>query len=235
MNFYEAKLRVAWGPGSGQVRPLILWAVGALVATASLVAALMPAMACAKSVSPLIPLLSKPGEIGGFEPGKPQVFRAVIAVRNASGSRPTAAELRRYEREGFVEAAIVRLHGKAESAAMGVSSVFEFESPLDARAEMKAKLKEDFDPAALRKEGILDYFTLRHFNVPGVAGAVAYALVSNKAAEKVGSEAGVAKGLFVVGNCLIAVGVAKFKSSDVFEPVITGAQAIFDRSGGICP
>lgn len=100
---------------------------------------------------------------------------------------------------------------------------------------MKAELKEEIDPAALRKEEILDYLVLRHFKVPGVPTAVAFAFVSNRAAQRAGLESGVAKGLFVEGNCLFAVGDARFKSNEVVEPVISGVQAIFNRSGGICP
>jgi hypothetical protein len=196
-------------------------------------AAPMPANGA--DASPLVSFLLKPGEMSGFTPGKPRVFRTVAAVETASGEKPTELKTKRYEAEGFVEAAIVRMHSNAEPSAKGISSVFEFETPMDARAEMKAELKEEIDPAALRKEGILDYLVLRHFKVPGVSGAVAYAFVSNRAAERTGLESGVAKGLFVEGNCLFAVGVGRFKSNEVIEPVISGMQAIFNRSGGICP
>lgn len=209
--------------------------LAACTAALLLMAAVAPMPAKAVDASPLVALLLKPGEMSGFVSGKPRVFRTVREVEMASGERPTEPVTKRYEAEGFVEAATVRMHSTAEPVAKGVSSVFEFETPLDARAEMKAELKEEIDPAALRKDGILDYFVLRHFKVPGVAGAVAFAFLSNKAAETVGSDAGVAKGLFVVGNCLIAVGAAKFKSNDVVEPVIRGVQAISRRSAGICP
>jgi hypothetical protein len=208
----------------------------AIFAAMSLLVALAaPAPANAADISPLVDFLLKPGEMSGFTPGKPRVFRTVSAIEAASGEKPTEAEIKRYEAEGFVEAATVRMHSNAEPAARGISSVFEFETPIDARAEMKAELKEEIDPAVLRKEGILDYLVLRHFKIPGVPRAVAFAFVSNRAAERAGLESGVAKGLFVEGNCLFAVGVARFKSNEVVEPVISGVQAIFNRSGGICP
>jgi hypothetical protein len=173
-----------------------------------------PVSANAVDASPLVDFLLKPREMTGFTPGKPRVFRTVAAIETASGEKPTELKTKRYEAEGFV---------------------FEFETPIDARAEMKAELKEEIDPAALRKEGILDYLDLRHFKVPGVPKAVAFAFVSNRAAERAGLESGVAKGLFVEGNCLIAVAVARFNSNEVVEPVISGTQAISSRSGGVCP
>jgi hypothetical protein len=200
-----------------------------------LVALAAPAPANAADAPPLVAFLLKPGEMSGFTPGKPRVFRTVAAVETASGEKPTVLETKRYEGEGFVEAATVRMHSKAEPAAKGISSVFEFETPIGARAEMKAELKEEIDPAALRKEGILDYFVLRHFMVPGVPRAVTFAFLPNRATERAGLESGVAKGLFVEGSCLFAVGAARFKSNEVVEPVISGVQAIFNRSGGICP
>jgi len=200
-----------------------------------LLALAAPVSANAADASPLISFLLKPGEMSGFTPGKPRVFRTVAAIETASGEKPTKLEIKRYEAEGFVEAATVRMHSNAEPAARGISSVFEFETPMDAMAEMKAELKEEIDPAALRKKGILDLFVLRRFEVPGVPRAVAFALLSNRAAKRAGFESGVAKGLFVEGNCLLAVGVVRFKSKEVVKPVVSGAQAIFNRSGGICP
>jgi hypothetical protein len=194
-----------------------------------------PVPANAADASPLVAFLLKSGEMSGFMPGKPRVFRAVAEVETASGEKPTELETKRYEGEGFVEAATVRMHSNAEPVAKGISSIFEFETPMDARAEMKAELKEEIDPAALRKDGILDYLVLRHFKVPGVLGAVGFAFVSNRAAERAGLESGVAKGLFVEGDCLLAVGDGQFKSDEVVEPVISGVQAIFSRTGGICP
>jgi len=210
-------------------------ALATFAAMLLLVALATPMPATAAGASPLVSFLLKPGEMSGFTPGKPRVFRTVAAIETASGEKPTELKTKRYEAEGFVEAATVRMHSNVEPAARGISSVFEFETPIDARAEMKAELKEEIDPAALRKEGILDYLVLRHFKVPGVPRAVGYAFVSNGAAERAGLESGVAKALFVEGNCLFAVGIGRFKSNEVVEPVISGVQAIFNRSGGICP
>lgn len=219
----------------GRIRRPPRQAFGIFAAMLLLVAFAAPVRAYAADASPLVDFLLKPGEMSGFTPGKPRVFRTVSAVETASGEKPTELETKRYEAEGFVEAATVRMHSNTERGAKGISSIFEFETPRDARAEMKAELKEEIDPAALRKEGVLDYLVLRHFKVPGVPRAVAFAFVSNRAAELAGLESGVAKGLFVEGNCLLAVGAAKFTSNKVVEPVISGVQAIFNRSGGICP
>ena len=210
-------------------------ALATFTAVLLLVASATAVPANAADASLLVAFLLKPGDMSGFTPGKPRVFRTVAAVETASGEKPTESEIKRYEAEGFVEAATVRIHSNAEPVARGISSVFEFESPMDARAEMKAELKEEVDPAALRKKGVSDYFVLKHFKVPRVPEAVAFAFVSNSAAERVGVESGVAKGLFVEGNCLFAVGVARFKNNEVVEPVISGVQAISNRSGGICP
>jgi hypothetical protein len=200
-----------------------------------LVALAATASASTADVSPLAGLLLEPGEMSGFIPGKPQVFRAVASIEAPSGEEPGKPEIERYEAEGFVEAATVRMHSSAEPGAKGLSSVFEFETPLGAKAEMKAELKEEFDPVALRREGILDYLVLRRFRVPGVSGAIAFAFLPNRTAERAGLESGVAKGFFVDGNCLFAVGAARFKSSEVIEPVVSGVQALSRRSGGNCP
>lgn len=207
----------------------------AAIAMLLLVALAAPVPANAADASPLIAFLLRPGEMSGFTPGKPRVFRSVAAVETTAGEKLTESVTKRYEAEGFVEAATVRMHSNAEPVAKGISSVFEFETPIDARAEMKAELKEEIGPAALRKEGILDYLVLRHLKVPGVPRAVAFAFVSNGSANRLGLESGVAKGLFVEGNCLFAVGDGRFNSNEVVEPVISGVQAIFNRSGGICP
>ncbi len=219
----------------GRIRRPPRQALASFTAMLLLAALAAPVPASAADSSPLLAFLLKSGDMRGFTAGKPRVFRTVAAVETASGEKPTESETKRYEAEGFVEAATVRMHSNAEPAAKGISSVFEFESPIGARAEMKAQLKEEMDPEALRKEGILDYLVLRRFKVPRVPGAVAFALVSNRTAERAGLESGVAKGLFVEGSCLFAVGVARFKSSEVVEPVVSGVQAIFNRSGGICP
>lgn len=219
----------------GRIRRSPRQALATSTAMLLLVTLAAPVSANAADASPLVAFLLKPGDMSGFTPGKPRVFRTVAAVETASGEKPTELEIKRYEAEGFVEAATVRIHSNAEPAARGISSVFEFESPIGARAEMKAELKEEIDSAALRKKVISDYFVVRHFKVPGVPRAVAFAFVSNRKAERLGVESGVAKGLFVEGNCLFAVGVARFKSNEVVEPVVGGVQAIFNRSGGICP
>jgi hypothetical protein len=226
----EARVRLV-----GRIRRPPRQALATFGAMVLLVALAAPVLVNAADTSPLVAFLLKPGELSGFTPGKPRVFRTVAAIETASGEKPTELVTMRYEAEGFVEAATVRMHSNAEPAAKGISSVFEFETPLDARAEMKAELKEEINPAALRKEGILDYLTLKQFKVPGVPRAVAFAFVSNRTAERAGLESGVAKGFFVEGNCLFAVGVGKFTSDEVVEPVISGVQAIFTRSGGICP
>jgi hypothetical protein len=205
-----------------------------VLAATLLVAVVVPVVANASDVSSVIPFLLKSGEMGGFEPGKAQVFRTVSAVRSAAGERPSKPQVRRYEAEGFVEAAIVRIHGQAEPAARGISSVFGFETPTGAEAEMRAELKEEFDLEAPQPGGI-NVLTPRRFEIPGVPKSVAFAFVTNKAAARLGVESGTAKGLFIEGNCLLAVGIFRPMSKEVTEPVVNGVQAIFSRTGGICP
>lgn len=209
--------------------------VQVLTVTTLLAVLVAPVAANARYASPVAPFLVKSGEVRGFDLGRPQVFRTVSAVRDAAGGRPTRSEIRRYETEGFIEAAIVRLHDRAERAAKGVSSVFEFETPTGAKAEMKAKLEEEFDPAALRSKEFSRYFTSRRFTVPGVPGAAAFAYVTNRAAAKVGVESGTAGGLIVEGNCLLSVGIFRPGSKEVSELVISGLQAISGRTPGSCP
>lgn len=206
-----------------------------LSAMTLLAAVVTPAVANASGASPVIHFLLKSGDARGFVSGKTQVFRTVAAVRTAAGKSPSKSEIRRLELEGFIEAAIVRLHDRTEPPAEGVSSVFEFETEAGARAEMDAELKDELHPRALRREGSLKYFTLRHFKVPGVPKAVGFALVSNRAAAKVGRESGIAKGLFIEGSCLFAVGVYRPMSKEVAEPVISGVQAIARRTDDSCP
>jgi hypothetical protein len=206
-----------------------------LAATTVLAVLVTPIVPNANADSPVVSFLLKSGEVRGIVPRKAQVFRTVSAVRNSAGERPARPEIGRYEEEGFVAAAIVRLHDRTEPAAKGISSVFEFEAAAGARAEMEAELKDELDPRALGKEGILKYFTLRHFKVPEVPKAVGFAFVSNKGAAEVGRESGIAKGLFIEGNCLFAVGIFQPMSKEVTEPVVNGIQAVFRRTGGICP
>jgi hypothetical protein len=172
--------------------------------------------------------------MAGFRPGKAQVFRTVSAVRKGSGESLSKREIRRYEVEGFVEAAVVRIHDQAEPAVRAISSVFEFESPTGANAEMTAELKEELD-SEVPQTGGFHFFTLRRFKVPGVPKAVAFAFVSNKAAARLGFESGIAKGLFIEGDCLLSVGIFRPTSKEVIEPVISGVQAISGRTDGICP
>jgi|GEM_PF-3925618 len=203
---------------------MILAVATLLAATATVV------VPTADAGAAVVSFLLKPGDVAGIAPGMAQVFRTASAVRNAAGERPAKSEIERYEAEGFVEAAIVRLHDPAEGAAKGLSSVFEFETVAGAKAEMQVELKEELDPRAMRKEGILRFLTLRHVKVPGVPTAVAFAFTSNAAAAKLGLESGIAKGLFIDGSCLVAVGIFRPTSKEVIEPVRSGVQAISERT-----
>lgn len=208
--------------------------VTVIIATA-LAAVMTPVVANARNVSPITPFLLKAGEVRGITPGKVQVFRAASAVRNGAGEIRTEPEIRRYETEGFVEAALVRIHDLAEPMARGVSTVFEFKTSAGAQAEMHVELKEELDPDVLRREGVFKYLALRHFKAPGVPEVRAYAFVTNRAAEKLGLESGIAHGLFVQGTCLFSIGILRPASNYVIEPVRTGIQAIAGRVDGTCP
>jgi hypothetical protein len=210
------------------------WALRAVAATLLVLAAVTPTAAKATYVSTLVPFLLKQGEMGRFLPGKTQVFRTVTAVRNAAGESPARSQVQRYETEGFAEGAMVRIHNRREPAAQGVSSVFAFETANDAKAEMKAALAEQLEPVSLREPG-LPYFHLRRFKVPGVPAAVAFELVTSKAADKLGVESGIAKAIFTERSCLFEVGVLRPGSKEVAEPVSSGVQAISERVGGACP
>ena len=206
--------------------------VGTFAFVLLLAVAVMPVAANATGRSPLAPFLLKAGEVGGFEPGNAQVFRSVGAVREGSGARPATPTIRRYEAEGLLEAAIVRIHDRAEAAAEGISSVFEFEAPAGAKAEMKAEkeaLRNDLNPAGS------EYVVLRQFRVPWVTSAAGFALLPNREALRLGAESGIAKGLSVEGSCLITVGILRPWSKEVIEPVRSGMQAISARTGSVCP
>jgi hypothetical protein len=211
------------------------WALTTFIVAMSLVAAVTPATARTPVESSLASFLLKPGDMSGFEPGAPQVFRTAAAVRKVSGESPAKPLIRRYETEGFIEAAILRINGRAERAAEGASSVFEFATPADAVNEMKAELKEELDPKTLRAERILTFLALKHFKVPAVPSAVGYAFVPNKAAKEIGAESGIAKVSLVEGNCLLTIGILRLKSSDVIEPLSSGVRAIHERTNNICP
>lgn len=211
------------------------WTAELLAAAALLMGLIAPAAASAGVFSSVVPFLLKPGDVPGVVPGKAQVFTTASGVRNVAGERPTKLESERLQEEGFVEAAIVRLHDRTEPAAKGVSSVIEFETTAGASSEMKVELKEEIDRRALREEGILDYWTLRRIKVPGVPDAVAYAFKTNKTGNKLGIESGIAKGLFIEGNCMMTVGIYRPASKKVTEPVISAVQAISTRTAGACP
>jgi hypothetical protein len=213
---------------------LYRWTAAMLAAMTLLAAVVMPLAANARAVSPVVSFLLKPRDVRGIVPGRAQVFRTVSAVRNGAGERPAKPQVRRYEAEGFVGAAIVRIHDQAEPSARGISSVFEFETPTGAEAEMKAELKEELDLEAPRTGGF-HFLTLRRFKVPGVRKAAAYAFVSNKAAARLGFETGIGKGLFIEGNCLLSIGIYRPTSKEVTKPVITGVQAISGRAASGCP
>jgi hypothetical protein len=212
-------------------------ALSILVVAFALMAATAPVAASAPDASSAAAFLLKPGEMGQFTPGRPQVFRTAAALERASEDSPKQVRLRirRYKAEGFVQGATVRLHDKADPSAKGISSVSEFETPTGAKVEMRAELKEELDLRTLRKKGGLKYLRLRHFRVPGVPNAVAFAFLSDRAAGRLGLEAGFAKGMFVEGSCLLAVGDGSLTSNEVTEPVIDGVQAISERTAGNCP
>jgi hypothetical protein len=89
------------------------------------------------------------GEMSGFESGKAQVFRTAAAVKEGSGEHLRKREVRRLEEEGFVEAALVRVHDRAEPSAKVDSGVLELGTAADAEAEMRAEFKEEFDLTSL--------------------------------------------------------------------------------------
>jgi hypothetical protein len=231
----EKSLRATEWSSASYRRSSYRRSVGTVAATVLLLAALIPTAADASDTSSVTPFLLRPGETGGFEPGKVQIFRTVSEVRNAAGESPSKSQVRRYETEGFVEAAIVRIHDQAEPAARGISTVFAFKTPADARAEMKAEREEDLGPAAIRADGVGRYFILRHFKVPGVPNAVAFVFLPSRASTLLGVESGIAKGIFVEGSCLIGVAVFRPASTEVADPVSNGVQAIAGRIGDACP
>lgn len=217
----------------GRIFSRDLRTVGTVSATSLLVALGVAGLANAKPTSPVVYFLLKPGEVSGIDPGKAQIFRTASAVRTGAGESPSKAEVMRYESEGFVEAAIARIHDRVEPTARGISSVFVFDTPSGAREELKAEVKNAFSPQAPGIGGNR-YFVQRRFKVPEVPGAVGFAVVSNAAARKLGVEAGVAKGLFIEGSCLISVGLFRPTSNDVTRPTVSGIQAISERTG-TCP
>jgi hypothetical protein len=201
-----------------------------------LVAAGAAPVAAAVGIAPLTSFLVKSGDIRGFGVAKARVFRTAESVRSASGENLPRSEIRRFEDEGFAEAAIVRLYGRAEPMAKGVSSAFQFETAGGARAEMNAELDKDFGPHGRPAEGEgSQFFTRRRFSVPGVPEAVAFAFMPNQAAEMIGVRAGVAKGMFVAGGCLISVGIVRPTSKDITGPVIRGIQSISRRTASCLP
>ena len=159
-------------------------AVTILAATTLLVVMGEAAVTYAKDAPPISSFLLKRGEAPGITPGKAQIFRTVTAVRNGAGEGPTLADIRRYEAEGFVEAAMVRLHIQHEPAAKGISSVFDFETAAGAKAEMRSELKEEFNRGAASPK----YLVLRRFKVPGVREAVVSEYVTSEAASSIGLE-----------------------------------------------
>ena len=230
----KVAVKESWSKVRERIFNAVLRKMRVLAVTTLLVAVGTPIAANARALSPVVPLLLKSGEVIGIKSGKCQIFQTAAAVRNGAGEVPTEAAIKRYEAEGLVEAAIVRLHDRAEPTAKGISSVFSFETPSGAKSEMKAELNEDPGPQALRIEGNR-YLVQRHFTVPGVRGAGGIAVVSSDAARKLGLEFGVAKGLFIEGSCLVAIGIFRPTSNDVTRLVVNGIQAVSERTGDSCP
>jgi len=198
------------------------------------VAAVTPAAAGATGASPLLPLLLKSGDVSGLGPGKAQVFRTAAAVKEGSGERLPKRDVRRLEENGFVEGATTHIHVRSEPSALGFSSVAEFETPAGAEAEMKARFKEVLDPAELRKEGLLDFLTLKHFKVPGVPTTLAFAFLTKRVAAELGLEMGIANGFFVEGRCLLTEALFRQESVDVIDPVRGAIQALAERAEVAC-
>jgi len=223
------------GQGESKRRCAAVYAVRvvAIAASMSLVASASPVVSNVAAASPLTAFLLQPGEMGGFLPGRAQVFRTVAAVRSEFGSKPTGREIKRYESEGLVEAAAVRSHDRAEPAAKGASSVFEFSTPGAATAEMAAEIREALDPDALNTVGG-EYIILRRFHVSGVPGGAAFEFVTNASAAELGVESGTGRGMFVDGNCLFAVAVFRPASTEVRALIVTALQAISSRTRDTC-
>jgi hypothetical protein len=212
------------------------WPVAAFLVVLGLllVAQLISVASSGATNSLLVRFLVKPGDMKGFRPGKPQVFPSIPELTNPSGEHPSSGEIERYETEGLVEAATVRIHGRAESVAKGDSWVFRFIGTSGPMEEMKAELKKDLEPKALRTE-VKPYFSVRHLRVPGVASAAAFAFISNKASDALGVESGIAKGLVVEGNCLLELDLYRPLSKEVIRPIISAVQAVSRRAVATCP
>jgi hypothetical protein len=208
--------------------------VTAVVAAVLFIGLGHPIASNAADASPLTSFLLKPGEIGGFVPGKARVYRTASAIRSAYGKRPTKSEIRRFETEGFVEAATVRIHDRLEKSAEGFSSVAEFQTRTGAGEELKAEMKAQLN-SKVRNTARGQYFVQRHFSVPGVSRVFGVVLQTNEMAAQLGIESAIANALFVEGNCLFAVAVYRPASKEVVASVITGIQAISRRSEGECP
>jgi hypothetical protein len=198
-----------------------------------------PALVNADEVMSLTAYLLKPGEMTGFTPGDARVYRSATAFEKNLGDKPKQSRLKigRYEDEGFVEAARVRMHSWADQTASGISNAMRFGTPIGANAEMKAQWQEALDRGrgAVRGAGSSSYLILRRFRIPGVPGAAAFAVTSNRAADRLGVESGVAEGIFAEGSCVLSVANVSLSAKNVIQPVISGIQAIHKRTGGDCP
>lgn len=193
-----------------------------------MLAAFTSGVSNAAYLAPLQTGLLKPGDMVDFAPGRPQTFRTPAEVRNGSGEplpRPTVARL---ESEGFAEAALARIHGRAERSSKGVSKVFRFESPAGAFNEMHIEAEQQFTSGILPKQG-RRYFTFERAKISALPGAEVFAVTSNQAAAEVGVESGVAEALVVSGSCLFSLGIYRPASREARKPVVEGIRAISGR------
>jgi hypothetical protein len=181
----------------------------------------------------LTDLLARSGEVDGFRPGAVQIFRSIADLRNASNDL-SPAKSRRYEVEGFVEAAAVRMHDRAEPAAEGISGVIEFETPAGAMEELRAESAEELTSLRVLARRQSRFFVLRRLEVPGVSRSVAFSFETNKAAAENGIRSGIAKGLLVEGRCLMSVGVLRRRSKEVSSLIVGAVRSISGRTTGAC-
>lgn len=160
----------------------------------------------------------RPGPSPGQVPASGDIITGVKAFVNEM--RLTPADARRLRREDFIAftAQPIRAPGSA-----GITNVALYGTAAGAKHSLAHELR----PGVIRAFGPVE--ELSYFTVPGVPGARGYtaSLPGQPASRRVGNL------LWVQGRCLFVLG--NQGPGPFAGPLSTGAQAIYERTNGVCP
>lgn len=182
------------------------------------IAAVCAVTSVALAAIPLGRWLARPGDEPGFVAhGRPEVFSNAAKWTDVEAPSAARRDTARLRREGFVVGVFEAT--TAPGKLHGGSAVLELGSAADARAEMRAELRE-----AISVQG---HASIHRFTIAGVAGTRSFTAA-------LGSDQADANSFFTEGRCMMVIS-DQGTAADVAQPVTHAVQAIFHRTGGRCP